>query len=155
MGTPVKPLVVALIFVAAAGLGFGQQAMGQTVSPDAPRNEGHGGGYENGAMLRVAHDRPDRFIGKMLILSTGKEAGQVLAVRRRKEDKSLYLVIQAKPYFNRSIEFAVPVVDVSKIVGATVVLSKLPGDFLRGIEYDASEFEGIGDFSDAPLVVDD
>ena len=110
----------------------------------------HAASHENVNMLRLAHDAPERFVGNMLKMSDGRKAGQVLAVKRRRLDKLLYLIIQAEPYFKRDIQFAVPVLDVDRFEGPNVILTDLPGNFLRGMEYETAEYENIDSF-DGPL----
>jgi|GEM_PF-4195073 len=114
----------------------------------------HASSRENVKMLRLAHDDPDRFTGKMLMLSDGRKAGNILSVQRNRDDKLLYLVIQAAPYFKEDVMFAVPVLDVDRIQGHLVILSTLPGNFLRGVEYEIANFQGINTYEDWPLVVD-
>jgi hypothetical protein len=118
-------------------------------------DESHASSKENVEMLRLAHDEPGQFIGKMLMLNDGRKAGNILSVMRHREDKLLYLVIQAEPYFKDKVEFAVPVLDVDRIQNDIVILTSLPGNFLRGMEYKTAEFQEIGSYEDWPLVVDE
>jgi hypothetical protein len=116
--------------------------------------ESHASSRQNVAMLRLAHSRPERFLGKMLTLNDGRKAGTILSIRRNRDDKLLYLIIQAEPYFKERVEFAVPVLDVNQIRERIVVLTTLPGNFLRGMEYQGVEFQDADTYADWPLVVD-
>src|SRR3546814_15461666 len=61
--------------------------------------ESHASSRQNVAMLRLAHSRPEGFLGKMLTLNDGRRAGTIHYIRRNRDDKPLYLIIQAETYF--------------------------------------------------------
>ena len=154
MGHHATSLTLALVLSFAAA----PLAQAQDVESYAPGSDqgvqvqggDHAASHENVGMLRLAHDAPERFIGNMLKMSDGRKAGQVLDVKRRRLDKLLYLIIQAEPYFKRDIRFAVPVLDVDRLDGPNIILTDLPGNFLRGMEYETAEYEDIDSF-DGPL----
>src|SRR5689334_9427084 len=54
-------------------------------------------------LLTMAVHEPEKFIGKTLVLDDGVNAvtvGPVLELRRRTQDQNIYLIVDAKAYFN-------------------------------------------------------
>jgi hypothetical protein len=158
MGTTTGTLAMAVLLAVSTG----GAATAQDFDSFAPgshqalrfERQSHASSRQNVAMLRLAHERPEQFIGKMLMLNDGRKAGAILSVRRNRDDKLLYLIIQAEPYFKERVEFAVPVLDVDQIRDHIVILTTLPGNFLRGMEYEIAEFQDADTYADWPLVVD-
>ena len=150
-------LTVSLVLLAGAlaqARDFDSFSPGSSQQPlHLERGGSHASSRQNVRMLRLAHEEPERFLGKMLMLNDGRKAGRILTILRNRDDKLLYLIIQAEPYFKEKVQFAVPVLDVDRIQDRIVVLTTLPGNFLRGMEYVNAEFQRADTYEDWPLVV--
>ncbi len=97
-------------------------------------------------LLSMAVHEPETFIGKILILDDGVDAvtvGPVKDIRRRKQDQQLYLIVDAKAYFNTAVNYAVAISDVDRIEADTLVIPEAPGMHLRGLDYYPDDYSDV------------
>ncbi len=109
-------------------------------------------------LLSMAVHEPETFIGKTLILDDGVAAvtvGPVKDIRRRKQDQQLYLIVDAKAYFNTAVDYAVAVSDVDRIEAETLVIPEAPGMHLRGLDYYPDDYADVEPASEAVVSEDD
>jgi hypothetical protein len=109
-------------------------------------------------LLNMAVHEPERFIGKNLILDDGVDAvtvGPVKSIRRRLQDQQLYLIVDARAYFNTAVDYAVAVSDVDRIEADTLVIPEAPGMHLRGLDYYPDDYADIEAAPEAPVSEDD
>ena len=109
-------------------------------------------------LLTMAVQEPEKFIGKTLVLDDGVNVvtvGPVLELRRRIQDQNVYLIVDAKAYFNSAVQYAVAVSDVERMEADRLVIPEAPGMHLKGLDYYPDDYTDVVEPSVAPIAEDD
>jgi hypothetical protein len=112
----------------------------------APPPETHATQQAPQELLNMAVHQPEKFIGKILILHDGVHAvtvGRVIGLRRRVQDQDIYLIVDARPYFNAAVEYAVALNDVDRMDEDRLVIPEAPGMHLKGLDYYPDDYVDI------------
>jgi hypothetical protein len=98
------------------------------------------------ALVELITREPERVVGKTLVLVEGdltRTVGPVLDVRKRREDQRPYLIVDGSRYFAVPAQFVVAVHHLDRIDGNELITPAYPGMHLRGMEYDADDYEDL------------